>query len=133
MSGLLSATAVATTTDDVEARMDYNTREDEVVVNVNITITRSQMILMLMMIMAFVVIWISRGLMRQHTPQVAVMDGLLCNNPQMEEQIGEPSSAASASEQPIPSQPLRAGERAPPFILAGSTPSDEDDLSLIHI
>ena len=124
MSGLLSA-AVA---EDVETRMEYNTREDEVVVNVNITVTRSQMILVLMMIMAFVVIWISRSFMR---PQIAVMDRLPTSPPMQErtiaEQIGEPSSAASASEQPIPSQPLRAGERAPPLILAGSTPSDEDD------
>ena len=95
MSGLLSATAAATVAEDVETRMEYNTREDEVVVNVNITVTRSQMILVLMMIMAFVVIWISRSFMR---PQIAVMDGLLCNSPQMKEQIGEPSSAASASE-----------------------------------
>ena len=128
MSGLLSATAAATVAEDVETRMEYTTREEEVVVNVHITVTRSQMILMLMMIMAFVVIWISRSFMR---PQIAVMDRLPTSPPMQErtiaEQIGEPSSAASASEQPIPSQPLRAGERAPPLILAGSTPSDEDD------
>ena len=84
------------------------------------------MILVLMMIMAFVVIWISRSLMR---PQVTLMDGLPTSPPIQErtiaEQIGEPSSSASASARPTPSQPLRSP--APPLILAGSTPSDEDD------
>ena len=119
MSGLLSA-AVA---EDVETRMEYNTREDEVVVNVNITVTRSQMILVLMMIMAFVVVWISRSFMR---PQVTTMDKLPTSQPIQDrtiaEQIGEPSSAASASERPILSQRVQ-----PPLILAGSTPTDEDD------
>ena len=57
------------------------------------------------------------------------MDGLPTSPPMQErtiaEQIGEPSSAASASERPIPSQQLRSP--APPLILAGSTPSDEND------